>query len=431
MEVLNINIPEQPGPRPVIEDNLGKGKIQLKPFTLGGRESVVLLIQLAERINNDIIIDTHIPTVKKFPTKVPIHTRPRVHLFSRREMIIGVLSLAAGSLGLALFDKYLLPPPPPSLMATPTATLQPTNRLQYIYHGHSRGVFSVRWSHSGKYIASTGLDQTIQVWDLTGKTLLNNSLYGTGEAVTWSPDDMYVATVDDFDGGQVHIFDLKVGRSIYAYPQANQLRSVEWSPDGKYLAFAGIDGNVYALDVTDLKRISLINTYKGHKNAVNSISWSPDSRYIASGSKDTTIQIWGAIDGSYISIYTMHSSEVFTVAWSADGQYIASGDRSGVLNVWDTPLAHPKTILSQTFSGLQGHTCAHAVSWSSDSHYVAFGSWNKTVIAFRLKDLFPFPPYESQRGAIGAVAWQPKSYLIATASSDDSDTTVQIWQGVQ
>ena len=55
------------------------------------------------------------------------------------------------------------------------------------------------WSPNGKYIASGGVDTTVQVWDATTGTRIN-SFTGHSkavESVSWSPDSRYVASASD------------------------------------------------------------------------------------------------------------------------------------------------------------------------------------------------------------------------------------------
>ena len=65
-----------------------------------------------------------------------------------------------------------------------------------IYHGHASYVHIVTWSPNGKYIASGGYDQTVQVWNVaTGSRLI--SYYVQYEAVitaAWSPDSQLIAS---------------------------------------------------------------------------------------------------------------------------------------------------------------------------------------------------------------------------------------------
>jgi len=312
---------------------------------------------------------------------------------------------------------------------SPQATQLIYHKITQIYRGHTRGVFSLAWSHSGKYIVSTGLDQTVQVWEpynIHNQPLFIGSLFATGESVTWSPNDQYIATVGDSPGNFLHIWDWQAQKSVFNAPLPRQLRSVAWSLDSKYLAFAGTDNTVQILDVTNIKHVHSIFTYIGHTQPINAIAWSPDSQYIASGSKDTTVQVWKAVDGRIISTYREHMAQLLSVSWSPDGKNLATGDITGAMHVWNAPSGQ-KSLWISKFQGLQGHTGVRAISWSFDSNYLVCGSWNKTVVVFTRDGQF-FPPFENHKGALGSVSWSPHINLIASASSDDIDPTVQIWQ---
>src|SRR5262249_21754379 len=79
-------------------------------------------------------------------------------------------------------------------------------------------------------------------------------------------------------------------------------------------------------------------TYKGHSDAIRSIAWSPDGQYVAyaaaTASNDNTIHIWHVNSGRSSFTYKGHSSSVYSVAWSPDGQYIASAGQDKTVQVW-------------------------------------------------------------------------------------------------
>lgn len=79
----------------------------------------------------------------------------------------------------------------------------------YTYNGHTQGVNALAWSPDGKYIASGGTDQIVQVWDaITGDHLLtytghldqrrnpfDNTAYPYAiTALAWSPDSTRIAS---------------------------------------------------------------------------------------------------------------------------------------------------------------------------------------------------------------------------------------------
>ena len=68
-----------------------------------------------------------------------------------------------------------------------------------------------------------------------------------------------------------------------------------------------------------------VKTLRGHSDDVNSLSYSPDGKYLASGSWDNTIKIWDVLTGERVKTLGGHIYSVNSVCYSPDGKYLASG----------------------------------------------------------------------------------------------------------
>ncbi|MEE1204196.1 MAG: TIR domain-containing protein, partial [Bacteroidales bacterium] len=75
----------------------------------------------------------------------------------------------------------------------------------------------------------------------------------------------------------------------------------------------------------------IIHNLQGHKDDVNSVTWSPDGKYLASGSEDVLVIIWDANSGERHKTLKGHSHFVWSVSWSPDGKYLASGSGDGIV----------------------------------------------------------------------------------------------------
>jgi tetratricopeptide (TPR) repeat protein len=72
---------------------------------------------------------------------------------------------------------------------------------------------------------------------------------------------------------------------------------VAFSPDGRRLATAGVDGTVKLWDLPSLREVA---TFTGHEGPVNSVAFSPDGLTLASASEDATVQLWQALPADQV-----------------------------------------------------------------------------------------------------------------------------------
>jgi WD40 repeat protein/tetratricopeptide (TPR) repeat protein len=110
---------------------------------------------------------------------------------------------------------------------------------------------------------------------------------------------------------------------------------VAFSPDGKTLAMASYGGNLHLFDVATGK---LLETLKGHADAVHAVEFSPDGRTLASGSSDQTVRLWNVPTRRELMQLDPGSIElgpVYTLAFSPNGtQLLTAGLGSAAL--WST-----------------------------------------------------------------------------------------------
>jgi WD40 repeat protein len=113
-------------------------------------------------------------------------------------------------------------------------------------------------------------------------------------------------------------------------PQKGLIKSIQYSPDVKYIVSGGKD---MLIRIHEVDSGRLVKTLAGHGAAIESVVFSPDGKYILSGSEDKTVKLWDIQTGQ--DIITMDIKMfLYTVAFSPDGRYFACGAGQRVM-IWE------------------------------------------------------------------------------------------------
>lgn len=309
-------------------------------------------------------------------------------------------------------------PPKPAIVSPPIGTTLVT------YRQHTNVVRAVAWAPDGIHIASGSGDDPVQIWDArTGSQKSSNKANGQ-LAVAWSPEGKRLASggIDTI----VHLWDAAQQREILQYTgHSDWISALSWSPDGRYIVSGGgfaadkTKAHDFTLHIWDTTTGTRLSTYKGHATDVKAIQWSPDGRYIASGGGDNGVQVWEAATGKLVYTYTKHTGYVMAIAWSRDSRRLASGSLYGTVQVWDA-------VTGDNVLSYGGHTSSVVtVAWSPDGRQIASGGMDNLVHIWDAMTGKTIYTYKGHSDRVNALSWSPDSTRIASGGMDN---TVQVWQ---
>ncbi|NEO98134.1 MAG: hypothetical protein F6K58_05450 [Symploca sp. SIO2E9] len=327
-------------------------------------------------------------------------------------------------------------------------------KLLKTFPKHKRWVFGVAFSADGQLIASASAENAVKLWDLNGsllKTFQGHSDSAT--AVSFSPDNNWGLPILDFGLGEfaqqlgtstseqhlkhpksqipkpklehlrvptlasasndktVKLWRFREQSRLILQGHQDDVRDVEFSPDGELIATASNDGTIKLWE----RSSKLFKTLKGHNDRIYSISFSPDGQLIASASRDKTLKLWER-QGNLLATLKGHRDWVLDVSFSVDSQLIASASRDKTVKLWDL-----QGNLLKTLTGHQQRV--NALSFSPDGKLLASASDDNTVKLWTSKGKL-LKTLKGHSNWVLDVSFTPDSQQLASASYDN---TVKLW----
>jgi WD40 repeat protein len=253
-------------------------------------------------------------------------------------------------------------------------------------------VYAVALHRDGRRLATAGKDGTVRVWDLeTGRPVWRKPHAVEVVDVAYSPEGRWLASAgvngQGLQGespesgqeleGEVRLWDAETGREIPCHfgKHTAGVFGVAFSPDGRWLASAWGDGMVRIWDAKD--PASEARELPGHAGVVRRVMFLPDGRLASAGgslfgSEFGEVKIWDLSTGHALDLLG-HTHQVECLACSPDGRRLATGSEDRTIKLWDT------TTGEEVFT-LRGHTAGVlCVAFSPDGRRIASGGWEWTV----------------------------------------------------
>jgi polysaccharide biosynthesis protein PslG len=197
-------------------------------------------------------------------------------------------------------------------------------------------------------------------------------------------------------------------------PGSRGVRSVAFSPDGKYLAAGDANGHVYVWQLSPLHLVSTMTDPAS--KGVTSVAFNPSGSLIAAGDANGHVYLWTA-GKAPAALAAPSGADVRSAAFSSDGKYVAAGDSHGNVYVWQ--LTNLGLASTMTDPGSKGVT---SVAFNPANTLLAAGDANgKTYLwAHQLAGTLTRP---SSRG-VTSVAFSGNNLYLADG---DASGKACIW----
>lgn len=219
--------------------------------------------------------------------------------------------------------------PPPRLLQRDSIVLD-TRRSVQLYDvktGQVRATLAPNESaayevaRDGKVVATSEGDRTIRLWDVASGELLANLQTGdrSCHVMEFSPDGSSLAGAT---GKVVQVWAVQPDVALEAPLEQEERVSlrIAYSPDGRLLASAHLDGTIRLLDARTLK---LRRKLAGHDHGAYSVAFSPDGTRLVSGGR-RMVKVWDVKTGQELLQVQNPAESVRAVAFTKDGKAIAT-----------------------------------------------------------------------------------------------------------
>jgi WD40 repeat protein len=224
------------------------------------------------------------------------------------------------------------------------ADLRDPRRLGPLQPAYSGAAWSLAFSADGRWLATAGFPSStsagLQVWDVQRRRVVNTSFlspaYTVPADVTFSPDGSTLAVaVTDAQGTGSAI-------EVLSVPGLEQLKkipapagiAVQFSPDGRLLAFGDVQGRLWLYDAHTWAHRG--RPLAAHASAVDTVNFSPDGQTLSTTSNEGTTRLWDVPSSRPIgTALPGFAQRYIAAAFVDDGTHLVTLDDNGRGALWD------------------------------------------------------------------------------------------------
>lgn len=214
--------------------------------------------------------------------------------------------------------------------------------IEHQFKDHEAPALDVDWKDDTTF-ASCSTDRTVHIYkvNIDAPLKVYKGHMDEVNAVKWSPSGKYLASCSDDCTAKVWEVDSDRSEPLYDFVNHDQeIYTVKWSPTGPgspnpskmaLLATASFDGSIRLWNLYDG---SCFGYFNQHRDSVYSVAFSPSGDYLASGSLAGQLYIWDVADSRYVKSYK-GKGDIFEVAWNKEETRVAACFSSNVVAVID------------------------------------------------------------------------------------------------
>ncbi|MBE9032760.1 WD40 repeat domain-containing protein [filamentous cyanobacterium LEGE 11480] len=231
---------------------------------------------------------------------------------------------------------------------------------------------------------------------------------------SWSPDGTHLAASSA--SGEVALYKSLTEVIILRSADENAINSLSFSANGQFLAVGGQSGEVIVWDIhTPNCPIVLHRSHPG--KWIDQLAWHPEHNHLAYGSS-SQVQVWDIATNTQITELEFQNSSVLHLTWHPAGKCLTASGHGG-MKIWFAD------DWQRDFKLIEVPGASLWATWSGDGRYLASGNLDRTLTVAEWDSP---PPWLMQGfpGKVNQLDWSTQSGAPLLAASCVEAITV--WQ---
>ena len=253
-------------------------------------------------------------------------------------------------------------------------------------------------------------------------------------SLAFTPDGKFIVSAGD--DKVIRVWDWRAGKVVRTIRGQSgpgmhgQIYAMALSPDGRWLAAGGFmaegrsvkDEAVGDIRLYDFASGQLKALLKGHNNSVHGLAFSSDSKRLISGSGGRSAIIWDVETQTLLHALEGVSVPVLAVGFTPDGQRAVTGSYDKMLRLW-------RVADGALIKEMPGHSAKlQTLSVSPKDGVIASGDYSGEIRLWDGKTGAPIKTLAHEGGLVGTVPFSPDGrLLLSTCLHDRCNFTQRIY----
>ena len=195
---------------------------------------------------------------------------------------------------------------------------------------------------------------------------------------------------------------------------ADQVHTVAFSPDGRYLACADSDFDIYLWSNVEAAQVGLV--LSGHGDEIRCLAFSADSSQLISAGADRVVHVWDVNTGKLIA--GPNAPTKHTIAVIPGTPLHLASTAGPTVRVWN--------VDNGDEVGPTGLFPANSIAATADGSVLAVGGTDHFTRLWSVPGNVQAGALEATKPPVGSLAFAPVTNLLAQASPTDG--LVWLWQ---